>query len=102
MGPSGGPRFDPPSPGPLRPSWDVREPAALSGRAESQRSTCSDRTGYPRRRDVLLAGLRHIEDHRLNCLAGIAPYEGKALERVHCYLFQLLAKTAIAASSVES
>jgi hypothetical protein len=51
---------------------------------------------------VLLAGLRHIEDHRLNCLAGIAPYEGKALERVHCYLFQLSAKTAIAASHVES
>jgi hypothetical protein len=46
---------------------------------------------------VLIVRLHHVEDHRLNCLAGIAPYAEEALQRVHCYLFQLLAKKQNAA-----
>src|SRR5262245_33605447 len=99
---SDGPMLGPPSLVPLRPAWTRTglPPARGVQCSDDRRAFVADNIGGGVR--VLLVCGHHIERHRLHLAAGVTPGAREAFQRVQCYLFQLLANAAIAASRVGS
>ena len=99
MGRSNDPLLGLPSLVPLPPAWDARYllPARGMQRGDDRFAFFANDIGGGVR--VLLVCRHHIERHRLHLAAGVTPGAGEAFQRVQCYLFQLLANAAIAASS---